>query len=243
MSASERTISLFIVRAPLQCPECSVIIPSSGPPRRVDFNEVINSNLSWSQFAAPVPAGWRERFLQDRRWERQIERRAFCEYSDKEREAERTALEYQRRQLGVFLQITSNSPPPLRRKCPIPLPLFTPAPLLLDILPSEGREPLKCESWATCDLPSGNGADLTFSPPKIPSQTEIDSTVAQSVRQQPPSEQSTQKPSQSCQLLRRRPLLHVTIPETERTIPWLDRHLCGSPLVCIMELPQSPALY
>lgn len=220
-----------------------MIIPSSGPPRRGDFNEVINSNLSWSQFAAPVPAGWRERFLQDRRWERHIERRAFCEYSDKEREAECAALEYQRRQLGVFLQITPNSPPPLQRKCPIPLPLSTPAPLLLDMLPSEGREPLKCESWGTCNLPSGNGVDLTPSPPKTPSQIEIDSTMAQSVRQQPPSEQSTQKPLQSCQLLRRRPLLHVTIPETERAIPCLDRHLCESPLVCIIELPQSSALY
>ena len=231
MSASERTVSLFIVRAPLQCPSCSVITPSSGPPRRGDFNEVINSNLSWSQFAAPVPAGWRERFLQDRRWERHIEHRAFYEYSDKEREVEHTALERQRRQLGAFLQIISNSPPPLQRKCPIPLPLATPAPLLLDVLPSEESKPLKRESSLTCNLPSGN-SDLVPSLPKISSQIEINSTVPPSVRQQLPSEQPTQHPLQSCQLLRRRPLLHVTIPETERAIPWLDRHLCDSPLVC-----------
>jgi hypothetical protein len=189
-----------------------------------------------------VPAGWRERFLQDRRWERHIERRAFYEYSDKEREVEHTALECQRRQLGAILQITSNSPPPLQRKCPISLPLVTPAPVLLDTLPSEESKPLKCESWATCNRPSGN-SDLILSPPKIPSQIEIDSTMEPSVRQQLSSEQPTQQPLQSCQLLRRRPLLHVTIPETERVIPWLDRHLCDSPLVCIIELSQPPVLY
>lgn len=224
-------LSPLIITAPSLCPPLSASSPCLfGPPRRGDFNEVINSNLSWSQFAAPVPAGWRERFLQDRQWERHIERRAFHEYSDKEREVEYTALEYQRRQLGVFLQITSNSPPPLPRKCPIPLPLATPAPPLLDILPSEGSELLKCGSRATCNLPSVNSADLIPDPPKIPSQIEIDSTVAPSVRQQLPSEQPTQKSSQSCQLLRRRPLLHVTIPETEPAIPWLDRHICDSPL-------------
>lgn len=201
----------------------------------------MNSNLSWSQFAAPVPAGWRERFLQDRRWERYIERRAFYEYSDKEREIEHTALEYQRRQLGVFFQFTSNSPPPLQRKCPIPLPLSTPTQLLSDILPSEESEPMKCESWATCNLPSGNSAYL--SPSKISSQIEIDSTMASSLGQQPPSEQSTQNPSRSCQLLRRRPWLHVTIPETECTTPWLDQHLCNSPLVRVIELSQPHALY
>ena len=216
------------------------MIPSSGPPGRGDFNEVLNCNLPWSQFAAPAPAGWRERFLQDRRWERHIERRTFFEYSDEEREVELTALENQRQQLGVFLQISSNSPPPLQRKYPIPLPLAIPTPLLLD-MPSEENEPLKRESWATCNPRSRSNADLIPSPSKIPSQNNIDSTP--SARQQPQSEQSTQKASPSCHLLRRRPLLHVTIPETERVIPWLDRHLCDSPLVCIIELPQPPALY
>jgi len=112
MSASERTVSLFIVRARLQCPYFSAIIPSSGPPRRGDFNEVINSNLSWSQFAAPVPAGWRERFLQDRQWEHHIERRAYHEYSDKEREVEHTAVECQRRQLGVTTTTSAEMPYP-----------------------------------------------------------------------------------------------------------------------------------
>lgn len=188
-----------------------------------------------------MPAGWRERFLQDRRWERHIECRALYEYSDKEREVEHTALEHQRRQLGIFLQFSSNSPPPpppppLQRKCPIPLPLATPTPLLLELLPSEGSKPLKCESWATCNMPPGNSVDLIPSPSKIPLQIEIDSTMPPSVGQQSPSKRSTQTPSQSCQL-RRRPLLHITIPETERVIPWLDRHLCDSPLVCIIELP------
>jgi hypothetical protein len=106
----------------------------------------------------------------------------------------------------------------------------------MDILPSEESEPLKCESWATCNLP-GNNTDL------IASQIEVDSTMAPSVRQQPPSELPTQEPSQSCQLLRLRPLLHITIPETERAMPWLDRHLCDSPLVCVIELPQPPSFY
>jgi hypothetical protein len=182
-----------------------------------------------------VPAGWRERFLQDRRWERQIERRAFYEYSDEEREVELTAVECQRRRLGVFLQITSNSPPPLQRPCPIPLPLASPTSLLLEVLPSEESTPLKCESRATCNPPSGNGTDLIPSPSKIPLQIEFDSTMAPSMGQQPSSERSTKKPSQSCQLLRRRPLLHVTIPESER----LDRHHYNSPLVCIRASPTT----
>jgi hypothetical protein len=103
---------------------------------------------------------------------------------------------------------------------------------------SEESEPLKCESWATCNLPSGNSADpsLIPSPSKIPSQINLDNTFAPSVGQEPSSEQPTQEPLQLCQLSRRRPLLHVTIPETQRVIPWLDRHLCDSPLVCITEL-------
>ncbi len=170
------------------------------------------------------------------------QRRAFDEYSDKEREAELTALESQRLQLGVFLQITSNSPPLLQRKHPIPLPLSTPTSLLLGILLGEEGVPLplKRESQETCNLPSRNIAEKIPPPLEISSQIEIVSTMASSVRQQPPSEQSTQK---SSHLLRRRPLVHVTILETEWSIPWLDRNLCDSPLVCTVELPQPPALY
>jgi hypothetical protein len=206
-------------------------MPSSGPPRQGDYNEVIRSNLSWSQFAAPVPAGWRERFLHDRRWERHIERRALDEYSDKEREAEHTAMDLQRRQLGIFLHMPSNSsspsPPPLQRKRFIPLPLATPSPLSLDILPRK-ENMLKCNSRATRSLSSTNRGDKIFSSLRIRSQIEVNNMTTPSVWQQPPSELSTQKPSHSCQLSRRGPSLHVTIPDTER---WLDGDLCDSPLV------------
>jgi hypothetical protein len=233
MFTSERTVSLFIVRFPLSTRRTLQLTPSSGPPRQDDYNEVIRSNLSWSQFAAPVPAGWRERFIQERLWDCHIEHRAFEEFSNEERDAEHTALDFQRRQLGVFLQKTSNSPPPLLRKRFVPLPLATPTPLSLSALPSEEGDPLKCDSWATCNLPSRNSADLISSPSRIPSRIEIDRMTTSSVRQQPPSEHTTRKPSHSYQLSRRRPSLHVSIPDTDRFRPWLDGHVCDSPLVCI----------
>lgn len=208
-------------------------MPSSGPPRQGDYNEVIRSNLSWSQFAAPVPAGWRERFLHDRRWERHIERRALDEYSDKEREAEHTAMDLQRRQLGIFLRMASNSsspsPPPLQRKRFIPLPPATPSPLPLDILPNKENMPLKGNSLATRSFSSTNRGDMISL--RIRSEIEVNNMTTPSVRQRPPSEYSTQKPSRSCQLSRRGPSLHVTIPETVRFRPWLDGDLCDSPLV------------
>lgn len=208
---------------------------SSGPPRQGDYNEVIRSNLSWSQFAAPVPAGWRERFLHDRRWERHIERRALDEYSDKEREAEHTAMDLQRRQLGIFLHMASKtsspSPPPLQRKRFIPLPPATPSPLSLDILPSKENMPLKCNSRAHRSLSSTNRDDMISSSLRIRSQIEVNNMTTPSVRQQPPSELPTQKPSHSCQLSRRGPSLHVTIPDTVRFRPLLDGDLCDSPLV------------
>jgi hypothetical protein len=158
----EPTIALFIVRGPLSVFERTQVAPFSGPPRQDDFNELIRSNLSWSQFAAPVPAGWRERFFLDRRWELSIERRALEEYSDEERKAEYAALESQRRHLGVFLRIESNSPPPLRRKCPIPLPPSTPSPLMLGISSFEEGVQLKYEGKAGCNGPSRNGACSDF---------------------------------------------------------------------------------
>jgi len=120
---------------------CSPLSPPQpylfGPPRRGDFDELIKSNLSWSQFAGPVPAGWRERFLQDRRWELSVERRALDEYSDEERKAEYAALESQRSHLGIFLRMEANTPPRLQRKRTIPLPLSTPSPLALIMSPCE----------------------------------------------------------------------------------------------------------
>jgi hypothetical protein len=151
-------------------------------------------------------------------------------------------LECQRRQLGILLQTTSSTPPPLQRNRFIPLPLTTLSPLSLHISPSEESAPLKCDSWATSNLPSRNSADLVSSPSRIPSRIEINSMTTPSVREQPSPDHSTQKPSHSCQLSRRRPSLHVTIPDTERFIPWLDGHLCDSPLVCTVELPQPPFL-
>ena len=143
-------------------------------------------------------------------------------------------MECQRRQIGAFLQVSLNSPPPLQRKRPIPLPLATPTSLLLDTFSGEESVSVKRENRAICNLPSRNSTDLISSPWKIPSQIDIDSSMTPSVRQQSPSEPSTQKPSQ---LPRQRPLLRITIPETERSIPWLDKGLCDSPLVCIIELP------
>jgi hypothetical protein len=138
------------------------VIPFSGPPGQGDFNELVRSNLSWSQFAAPVPAGWRERFLQDRRWELDVERRALDEYSDDERKAEYAALESQRRRLGIILQMESNGPPPLQRKCPIPLPL---SPLRLDMSTSEESAKLKREKKTGCDHSSRNSACIDFITP------------------------------------------------------------------------------
>lgn len=159
-------------------------------------------------------------------------------------------MELQRRQLGTLLQMrspppppTPGPPPPLQRKRFIPLPPTTPTSLLSDVLPYEENVPLKCDSWATCNRSSMNSGDMIFLPWRIPSQIEIHSMTTSSVRQQPPSERSTQKPPQSCQLSRRRPSLYVTIPDTERCRPWLDGELCDSPLVCIVKLLQPLVLY
>jgi hypothetical protein len=135
----------------------------SGPPRQDDLNELIRSNLSWSQFAAPVPAGWRERFFQDRQWELSVERRALDEYSDEERKAEYAAMESQRRQLGAFLRMESNVPPPLQRKRPIPLPRSPPSPLVLDMSHGVHARP-RHESKADYKCSSRNGACSDFIP-------------------------------------------------------------------------------
>lgn len=191
MFASESTTALLIVRGPRLVLQKSKAIPFSGPPRQGDFDELIRSNLSWSQFAGPVPAGWRERFLQDRRWELSVERRVLDEYSDEERKAEYAALESQRSHLGVFLRMESNAPPRLQRKRPIPLPLSTPSPLVLNTLPcEEGAESKHERSLSSC--------------------------------------QPTHRPS-----------LHVTIPGTEQSLPWLDGSIRDSPLVCFTE-PHRP---
>ena len=55
-------------------------------------------------------------------------------------------MESQRRHLGVFLQMESNAPPRLERKCPIPLPISTPSPLVLNTSPCEEGAESKCET-------------------------------------------------------------------------------------------------
>jgi hypothetical protein len=165
MFTSESATPLFIVRNPPWKLKRAKAVPFSGPPRQGDFNELIKNNLSWSQFAASVPAGWRERFFQDRRWELSVERRALDEYSDDERNAEYAALESQRRQLGQFLQMESSSPLPLQRKRPIPLPPSPPSPLILDIPLCEEGAQTKHEGKAVCKRPSSNSACSDFITP------------------------------------------------------------------------------
>ena len=163
MFTSEPTNPLLIVRNLPSTFKRANAVPFSGPPRQGDFNELIRSNLSWSQLAAPVPAGWRERFFQDRRWELCVERRSLNEYSEEERKAEYAALESQRRQLGVFLRMASNAPPLLLRKRLIPLPPSPPSPLILDMSPCGGGAQSKHESKAGCNKsPSRNSACLDF---------------------------------------------------------------------------------
>lgn len=101
-----------------------------------------------------MPAGWRERFLQDRRWELSVERRALDEYSDEERKVEYAALESQRSHLGVFLRMESNAPPRLQRKYPIPLPISTPSPLVLNTSPCEEGAVSKRETSLISRQPS-----------------------------------------------------------------------------------------
>jgi len=202
-------MSPLIIPVPVLCPPLSPPDPNLfGPPRQGDLNEIMRSNLSWSQFAAPVPAGWRERFLHDRQWEHGVERRAWNEYSDKERRAEYASLESQRRDLEAFLQEESNSPPPLQRKRPVPLPPFNPSPLVLGASAIEESAHRNYESRAACYPPSR----------KI------------FVRQQLPESHLKQRPALSCQSSRRRPSLRVTIPGTECFRHWLNGRRCDSPL-------------
>jgi hypothetical protein len=211
--------------------------PFSGPPRRDDLNEVIRSNLSWSQFAAPVPAGWRERFFQDRLWELGVECRALDEYSDEERKAEYAALESQRRQLGVFLRMESNIPPPLQRKRPIPLPPSPPSPLIFDMSLCGERAHSRHENKADCKSPSRNGACSDFI-----TLAKADTMTAVAVQQQPPVRLSTQRLAFSCKSSCR-PSLRVTIPGTDHFVPWLNGRLCDSPLVCFTRAPKSHAFH
>jgi len=201
-------LSPLMIHVPTLCPPLSLPSPCLfGPPKQGDFNEIIRSNLSWSQFAGPVPAGWRERFLHDRQWERGIERRARNEYSDKERNAEYDALESQRRHLGIgiVLQMGSNTPPPLQRKRPVPLPLTSSLHLTS---PYEESAQLNQESIATHNPPSRS----------------------KSARQQFLVGHSTRRPSRPSQSSRQLPSLRVTIPGTGHFKPWLNGPLCDSPL-------------
>ncbi|KAI0271735.1 hypothetical protein BC834DRAFT_458337 [Gloeopeniophorella convolvens] len=115
----------------------ATVTPSALPirsPKQGNFDQIVNGNLSWSQYAAPAPAGWRSQFLYARQWEMIIDRRAANDYSDKEREAEWVALESQRRDLALRLCSEVEAPPPLQRKTTIPLPLTTPRPRASEIM-------------------------------------------------------------------------------------------------------------
>ncbi|KAH9045820.1 hypothetical protein EDB84DRAFT_772084 [Lactarius hengduanensis] len=176
------------------------------PPRKDDFNSIIKNNLSWSQFAAPAPAGWREQFLYERRWEREVEHRILNEYSDSEREAEYTALESLRRQLRTCLRTGAETPPPLERKRPIPLPLSTP--------------PLSTSNVPPCN----EGAQIKFEAVADSGLSTVD------VRQQLPTEHTEQRLSLSSRPSHRRPALQIVIPGSDHHEPWLNGPICSSPL-------------
>ncbi|KAH9028822.1 hypothetical protein EDB83DRAFT_2422222 [Lactarius deliciosus] len=204
---SPKKLSPLAIQIPSLCPSLSPPLSYLfGPPRKDDFNSIIKNNLSWSQFAAPAPAGWREQFLYERRWEREVEHRILNVYSDSEREAEYTALESLRRQFRTCLRTGAGTPPQLERKRPVPLPLSTP--------------PLSSSNAPPCN----EGA-------QIKSEAVADSGLSiVDVRQQLPTEHTEQGSSLSFRPLHRRPALQIVIPGSDHHEPWLNGPICSSPL-------------
>lgn len=204
---SPKKLSPLAIQIPSLCPSLSPPLSYLfGPPRKDDFDSIIKNNLSWSQFAAPAPAGWREQFLYERRWEREVEHRILNEYSDSEREAEYAALESLRRQLRTCLRTGAETPPPLERKRPISLPLSTPPLSSSNVPPCNEGAQIKSEAVADSGL----------------------STV--DVRQQLPTGHTEQRPSLSTRPSHRRPALQVVIPGSDHHEPWLNGPICSSPL-------------
>jgi hypothetical protein len=218
---SPRKLSPLTIQIPSLCPSLSPPLSYLfGPPRQDDFNSIIKSNLSWSQFAAPAPAGWREKFLHERRWEHQVEHRIQNEYTDSEREAEYAALESQRRQLRACLRLEAESPPPLRRKLLVPLPLVTPP---LNSPPGNEGTRITSEAVADPELLTNDDARSPF----LASEGRINEAA---VRQQLSTEPTRQRSPLSSHASPRRSSLRIVIPGTSYQEPWLGGPLFSSPL-------------
>ncbi|KAH9170987.1 hypothetical protein EDB89DRAFT_1974486 [Lactarius sanguifluus] len=221
---SPKKLSPLAIQIPSLCPSLSPPLSYLfGPPRKDDFNSIIKNNLSWSQFAAPAPAGWREQFLYERRWEREVEHRILNEYSDSEREAEYAALESLRRQLRTCLRTGAETPPPLERKRPIPLPLSTPPLSSSNAPPCNESAHIKSEAVADSGLSTVDGKRSAF----LASEAQINKGT---VRQQLPTEHTGQRLSLSARPSHRRPALQIVIPGSDRHEPWLNGPICSSPL-------------
>ncbi|KAH9005811.1 hypothetical protein EDB86DRAFT_2876390 [Lactarius hatsudake] len=211
---SPKKLSPLAIQIPSLCPSLSPPLSYLfGPPRKDDFNSIIKNNLSWSQFAAPAPAGWREQFLYERRWEREVEHRILNEYSDNEREAEYTALESLRRQLRTCLRTGAETPPQLERKHPIPLPLIS----------TPFGAQIKSVVVADSGLSTVDGKRSAF----LASEAQINKGA---VRQQLPTEHTEQRSSLSFRPSHRRPALQIAIPGSDHLEPWLNGPICSSPL-------------
>ncbi|KAH9036600.1 hypothetical protein EDB85DRAFT_1939297 [Lactarius pseudohatsudake] len=219
-----KKLSPLAIQIPSLCPSLSPPLSYLfGPPRKDDFNSIIKNNLSWSQFAAPAPAGWREQFLYERRWEREVEHRILNEYSDSEREAEYAALESLRRQLRTCLRTGPETPPPLERKRPISLPLSTPPLSSSNVPPCNEGAQIKSEAVADSGLSTVDGKRSAF----LASEAQINKGA---VRQQLPTEHTEQRSSLSFRPSHRRPALQIDIPGSDHHEPWLNGPICSSPL-------------
>jgi hypothetical protein len=156
-----------------------------------------------------------------------MERRILNEYSDSEREAEYAALESQRRQLRACLRTEAESPPSLKQKHMIPLPLTTPPFLSLNSPP--GDEGARINSDAVADSKPSTVDNTRF--PCFASESRINEATAL------PIEQTRQRSPLSLRPSLRRPSLRIVIPGSNHHLPWLDGPLFCSPLVCISDMP------
>jgi hypothetical protein len=145
------------------------------------------------------------------------------EYSDSEREAEYAALESQRRQLRACLRTEAETPPPLERKHPIPLPLTTPPLLSLIAPPSDAGAQNNSEAVADSGLST------------------VSTSQAQVNKSAVPTELTRQRLPLSFRPSRRCPSLHIVIPGSDHHEPWLSRPICSSPLVCLFRCASDVA--
>ena len=159
-----------------------------------------------------------------------MERRILDEYSDSEREAEYAALESQRRQLRACLRTEAESPPSLKQKHIISLPLTTPP--FFSLNDPLGDEGALINSDAVADSKLSTIDNTRF--PFLASEARINEATA---RQQLPTEQTRQKSPLSLRPPLRRPSLRIVIPGSNHHLPWLDGPLFCSPLVCISDIP------